>query len=151
MKKLGNKGFSLVELLATIIILSLVVGIAGYSVTTIMKKSKEKDYQILVNEIKDAIELYYQECKYSSGIGISCPESVDFMGNDSYSITLNVLVEYGYLKANGTDSNGDSILVNPIDKEYIGDCSLQYMYSNGKIVYGDDYEFGSSCPELREE
>ena len=74
----------------------------------------------------------------------------DFMGNDSYSITLNVLVEYGYSKANGTDSNGDSILVNPIDNEYIGDCSLQYMYVDGKFVYADDYDPNSSCPQLRE-
>ena len=67
-----------------------------------------------------------------------------------YSITLNVLVEYGYLKANGKDEDGNDVLVNPIDNEYIGYCSLKYMYVDGKFSYADDYDPDSSCPQLRE-
>lgn len=150
MKKLGNKGFSLIELLATIVLLSLIVGIAAYSVTTVINKSKEKDYQLLVKEIKNAVELYYQECKYSNGVGIDCPEAIDFMGNDSYSITLNDLVEYGYLKANGDDEDGDGILVNPIDNEYIGECSIRYMVTDGKFSFDYDDSINSSCPAVRQ-
>ena len=85
MSKLNNKGFTLIELLATVILLSIVVGIAGYSITAVIEKSKEKDYQLLVKEIKNSVELYYQECRYVNN-------------NCDSSISLGFLVKgkYGY-------------------------------------------------------
>lgn len=151
MKKMNNKGFTLVELIAIVVLLALVMGIGAISVTKIINNAKEKDYQLLVENIKSAVELYYQECKYSNDMIIDCPEANNFMGNDSYTIALNDLVKYGYLKTNGTNSDGDGILVNPIDNKYIGDCQFQFMYVDGKFAYGTNYESGSSCPELREE
>ena len=44
MKKLDNKGFTLVELIATIIVLSIVLGIGAYSMIGLIENSREKDY-----------------------------------------------------------------------------------------------------------
>ena len=64
MKCLKNtKGFTLVELIATIVLLSLVMGIGAFSITQIIKSAKEKDYKLLIENINNAAELYYQECK----------------------------------------------------------------------------------------
>ncbi len=62
--KMNNGGFTLVELLATIVLLALVIGIASYSINAIIKNSQEKNYQLLINNIYDATEVYYQECKF---------------------------------------------------------------------------------------
>lgn len=148
MKRLGNKGFTLIELIATLVVLSIVMGIGAYSVTSLITNAKEKDYELLVKEIKNAVELYYQECKYSDNSNIVCPVASEFNGHDSYSITLNHLVNYGFLKTNAKDDNGNNILVNPNDNKDISDCEFRYMYYDGRFWYGTDYEPGSSCPEL---
>ena len=47
--KMNNGGFTLVELLATIVLLALVIGIASYSINAIIKNSQEKNYQLEYN------------------------------------------------------------------------------------------------------
>lgn len=145
--KNNRLGFTLVELLATIVLLGIVTGITGYAITNLIKSSKEKDYELLVSEIKDAIEIYYEECKYSKTDIISCPTPTKVNGYDSYEITLSTLVNYGFLKGNATDSNGDATLVNPKDNVNIANCGIRYMYINGEFDY--DPSTDGSCPYVR--
>ena len=150
MKKLNNKGFTLVELIATVVILSIVMGIGAYSITGIIRKNKENDCKLLINEIKDAVELYYQECKYSSSDAIDCPAVTEYNGVDSYEVKLNDLVKYGFLKANGTDEDDNPILVNPNDNIDIGDCKIMYMYIDGDFKFDYDGSVNFSCPNIRQ-
>ena len=55
MKNMNNKGFTLVELVATILILGLIMGIGGYSITNLIQKNKQNSYELLINEIKEAL------------------------------------------------------------------------------------------------
>ena len=66
---MNNKGFTLVELLGTIVILSIIVGISSYSIITVLNNTKKNNYKFLIDEIKKASEAYYQECYY----GNNCP------------------------------------------------------------------------------
>ena len=130
--RINSKGFTLVELIATIVLLALVMGIGSYSITTVIKNSREKDYSLLIKNIKDAVEGYYQECKFVNN-------------NCDNEITLGYLVKNGYLKGNGTDSSGAMILVNPNDEVDISSCRISYTYSNGKITVTAVNPTGS-CP-----
>ena len=131
-----KKGFTLVELLAVIILLSIIMGIGTVSVTAIINNTKKKDYQKLIGEIGNAIEVYYQECK--------------FMNNDCDSdsiITLKFLVENGYLKGNATGDSGDMTLVNPKERDKdISDCEIKYKFDSGKIKIEATNQTGS-CPK----
>ena len=73
---MNRKGFTLVELLATITILGIIVTIGGVSISSIMKNARENEYKLLVSNIKDAVEAYYQECTY--GGGSSCDSQISF-------------------------------------------------------------------------
>lgn len=55
---MNKKGFTLVELIATILILGLVVGITVYSMSSIFGHTKNKTEEVFVATIKDALEIY---------------------------------------------------------------------------------------------
>ena len=143
MKRLNRDGFTLIELLAVLMLLAIIMGIGSYSIIGIMNKSREKDYELLIENIYSAVEDYYIECKYDNGSNISCP----VLDSGKYEIELKNLVINGYLKSNATD--GSNNLVNPKvvsnDENNISDCKIKYYYTDGKI----NIEAGSSsgsCP-----
>lgn len=145
MKKniLNRKGFTLVELLATIAILAIVMGIATFSITAIIKNSKEKNYQLLITNIEDAAETYYQECKYSNNTGITCNKNNT---DGSLKTTLGELLTYGYLK--GNDTEGKNVITNPQKNNIdISSCSIIIKYNNGSIsVENDSSIVNDTCP-----
>lgn len=128
MRDINNKGFTLVELIATIVILALVMGIGAYSVTSIINKSKDKDYDLLIENINNAAESYYIECKFANND--SCEPPI--------TITLQTLVDSGFLKGNSTFKEGDNkdkfTIVNPSkNDDNISDCKISITYNDGKI------------------
>ena len=140
MKKNNNKGFTLVELIATIVILSIILSIGAYSIIKIINSSSEKEYKLLVENIKDAAELYYQECKYG---GIDDTESYE-CDKLADGVTLGKLVEFGYLTGNAKINEGEDkdeyTLVNPNTGEPITDCNIMITYDaiNREVVVSTD-------------
>ena len=134
---MNRRGFTLVELLATIIILAIVVGLASYSIVSIMKTAKEKNYNLLIKNINDAAELYYQECKYGKLTNNSICTN--------FTITLGELVDYGYLKGNETETDDRYTIVDPRTDDSLSDCEITVSYVGDKIhVTGNS---GSPCPQ----
>ena len=58
--KLNRKGFTLVELLAVIVILAIVVGIALTTVLPTLKKSRQEAFELTANTAADYLEKQYQ-------------------------------------------------------------------------------------------
>lgn len=130
MKVLNRKGFTLVELIATIVLLSLIMGLGSYAITNLIKSAKDKNYTLLIKEIKSAVEEYHIECKYVNN-------------NCVTQMTLGDLVKNGYLKAN--DPENDLGLINPKDNKNISTCNIKYEYNNSKISVSAVTTTGS-CP-----
>ena len=55
---MNKKGFTLVELLAVLIVLGIVAGFASTSIVKIMNSSKAKSEEAFVETIKDAMDVY---------------------------------------------------------------------------------------------
>lgn len=55
---MNRKGFTLVELIATIVVLAMVMGIALVSVLTFFGDAKEKSEEVFVDTIRDAMNVY---------------------------------------------------------------------------------------------
>lgn len=133
--KLDNKGFTLVELIATIVILVLVMSIGSYSIISVINSSKNENYNFLINEIKNASEIYYHECKYTKSDDMDCDGTIN----------LGYLVSYGYLKGNSSDSTDKYTLVNPKDDVNISNCQIRITYASGKVNV-ESLGSGGSCP-----
>lgn len=57
---MNNKGFTLVEVLATVVILGLVMGIAVYGINGTINNSKNRTEELFVERIKDSIDNYLE-------------------------------------------------------------------------------------------
>ena len=95
------KGFTLVELLATIIVLGVLITIVVYVVTNIISRSKEKSYLVTISEIEGNAHSYLVENN----------DRLYFIEGEKYGqeyeyqcITIENLVDYGYLKSSITNS-----------------------------------------------
>lgn len=95
MTKMNKKAFTLVELLAVIIILSIITTMVTLSVSSYMKEAREQSFDALVNLIESSTELYLAENS------ANYPQ-LEVAGSTFY-IELNDLVTSKYIKANIID------------------------------------------------
>ena len=109
MKKNKNKknGFTLVELLGTIVVLSIVLGIVGLTITNTIKKAKAKSYQVTINEIESYANDYLIE--NSNRLFFLTKKIKNEETNEEYLIeyqcvTVRNLIDYGYLNNNIEES-----------------------------------------------
>jgi type IV pilus assembly protein PilA len=87
MKKLNNKGFSLVELIIVIAIMAILVGVVGTQVIPYLENSRHaKDYQILSSWNTAAMSAYSSSAaKINSSLNYGI--KIEFNADDSTSVT----------------------------------------------------------------
>ena len=75
-KRLGNKGFSLVELIVVIAIMAVLVGVLAPTLIRNVEKSRESKDAQNIDSIKNAIEVALQdEDAYSAAVGSTIESS----------------------------------------------------------------------------
>ena len=116
-----KKGFTLVELLAVIIILSLVLVIAVPSVNKYIKQSKEKAYDTQISTIIEAAQAY---ASANSGL---LPRKEEFV----VKITLGQLKSSGLIKEE---------VKNPNDDKYFDDALTIEIKKKGETYTYDIVE-----------
>ena len=88
MKSLNNKGFTLVELLAVLVILAAIMGIAIPSITSSMERTKEKQNEEKKAMLESFAELYVADHKnaiYNNlGTSTECHISISTLKNEGY-------------------------------------------------------------------
>ena len=77
MKKLNRKGFTLVELLAVIVILAIVVGITLVTVLPTLKKTRQEAFNVTAQTAADFLEKQYQLSIVGETTTITIPGSTD--------------------------------------------------------------------------
>ncbi len=102
MKKSEGLGFSLIELLAVIFIISLVFGIGGYYAINTISNSKDKSSELALANAKTTARYYVEE--YPDEVVWEKDEAT---GNRRSCIITSKLIDKGYLKTK--DLENDSI------------------------------------------
>ena len=139
MKK--EKGFTLVELLATIVILGIILSIVGYVVFDSMKKAKEKTYQVTINEIENNANNYMVE--NSDKIFFVTDNET---GNEYQCLTVNDLIDAGYLKTTITESEvAKDTFVTLEDYIYIVRNGTTKSIDKSVYIKKDNYTGSKDC------
>lgn len=140
---MNKKGFTLVEILAVIVILAIVMTIAVPGIMTISQRMKNRSLDAKLNLIEKAAVTYAQD--KSNAIKASCKNnSINcVLENDTeheagvttkvyhIQMTLEELVATGYYKAENADGNdGTKVcnVTNPADNDGCLDCSIVHIY-----------------------
>ena len=118
---MNNKGFTLIELVATIAILSLIAMISFVSITGIISSNKKEQCENLIKSIKSAAKEWVSDNRYSNNLG---------NGSGEYSLLVSKLDDY---------LNID--LINPYTNEKINDSDViifidldNYSVSNVRVT-----------------
>ena len=93
---MNNKGFSLIEVLVTISVLSHIMIIATASITNSFAISNEKSYDILKQNIIKQVKIYIYECDNNL---INCKDDYKWenINNTSKtSFSLEIMQKYNY-------------------------------------------------------
>ena len=95
--KINRKGFTLVELLVTIVIIGLVAGFSIFGIINVVNNSKEKVTVINEKSIKEAANIYSNEADSSSW-----KKNSDY---DAFCVTVGELMNKGFLEKNSIIEN----------------------------------------------
>ena len=143
---MNNKGFTLVELLATLVVLSLVVGLSVGAFSFSFGNAKEKTEEVFVDSLRDAIDMYLSSEIGSLKIGNVCSNPISKKHNPSVKlfkvskngnpITFNDVINSSYKPLTESDfvnpANDDATCnVNAVIDVY-RDEDFVYYYSVNK-------------------
>lgn len=168
MKKINNKGFTLIEVLAVIVIIATVGTIAVPSVINIIRTGKNTSYAVLIDDIKIAGQQLYEELEYvkptlchynNNGVVGECEKTGKITINDNkIKVNLQTLVSNGFLtginkeEVESSINQNTKVILNPKNSEDIGECQVlitKVVEDNNKVSYkfeNPDEEANKSCP-----
>ena len=108
MKKMNNKGFSLVELIIVIAIMAILIVVLAPQYLKYVEKSRNSTDLQSVTEFKDAIEVWAADPDAGSG------STVAFKKNDTFTITCDGAVSNGEASLGG--GSGDAAVNSALDE-----------------------------------
>ena len=121
-----KNGFTLVELLSVLVLISLLMGIAIPGINRISKNMKTKSYNEKKELIESAAVLWGQDNKTLLQRDKNCNDDID----SCYKISIKELIESDYLDY---DRNGNGYIDPETDIDIKDKCV--YVYRKNKRVY----------------
>ena len=166
MKKLNNYGFTLLEILAVVVIIGILGLIAIPNVLKSINTGKEASYGILVKDVVVASKQLYEEIEnigsdlyhYSNN---GKTGNLIKITNNEILVNLQTLVSNGLLKGINNSNRNESlnknykIITNPLNSEDIGSCEVtitKIVDENYNVSYmlKNNSDLNSNCPTTSE-
>ena len=118
---MNNKGFTLIELIATIALLAIIATISFVAISGVVQSSKKRDCETLVGNIESAVRDYASDNRYDKGF-------INGVVDYKTSVNIHALLNENYLKVP---------IKNPYTKEDYSDSELNNI--NISILFNKDY------------
>ena len=136
---MNKKGFTLVELLAVLVLISLLMGLAIPGINRISNNMKKKSYNQKIKLIESAAELWGQDNKTRLQTN-RC--NIDYKEVPCYKIQIEELLSENYLDSD----NNSGKYANPKNDEDMKEC-IVFVYRQNKRVYAkfDNGSDSSAC------
>lgn len=141
--KLNNKGFTIIEVMATVIILSLLVIIIVPNVKRLIQRNNENNYKNFEKSIINATKILLSDYRYDILIDGNCNTSeeiknIKMIGKytiDNSRISVKILID-----ENNLTTSKDNNIYNPMNAEEILDIdnsyiNIKYQCENKKFIY----------------
>lgn len=134
--KLDNKGFTLVEVLAVVVIIGILGGVAITGVLSAINTSKDASYNMMISDVVTASESMYNEVDFSDTDGSVFQYNNGgntgikiVISSNTINTNLQTLVSNGFLSGeeNGNkegSNKNNRIILNPKTRTDIGDCEI---------------------------
>ena len=128
---MNKKGYTLVELLATLIVLSIVIGITIPIALNVINNSKEKDLELIKKNISDAAVNLVNECNFDDSFedGLSKKICDKLSKDELLLVQVQDLIVRGFLTYE--EKNGEYDSNHPDDTGYI----IKNPVSNKNLAY----------------
>ena len=127
-----KNGFTLVEVLAVLIILAILIALSIPAYITVLKEVRRDNYTSKVTEIETAANKYGEKIK----------DKVKLEGDKCYPVTVADLIKSGELLS---ESDKEDVIYNPTDnKPLLGNIKICYDTKEYKIVSFYIVEFDSN-------
>ena len=143
--KLNNKGFSLVELLAVVVILGILVVFMYPSVNKFINDNAEENYKKLITTVETAAKMYITDHKYKIVLDGNNIVSINGQEITDGNIPISILVSEGNIK-----TTKENMIINPKNKEECLDMNVSYI----NVLYDSEtkeFKYGYSDADSPEE
>lgn len=118
---MNKKGFTLIELIATIALLGIIVTISFVSINKVLETGKKNDCIALVQNIKSASKEYASDNRYNRIF-------TNTISNNTKDLNVKVLVDEHYLS---------KPIINPFDNKEIPESDFQNIKI--KLTFNNNY------------
>ena len=125
---MNKKGFTLVELLAVLVLISLLMGLAIPGINRISNNMKKKSYNQKIKLIESAAELWGQDNKTRLQADADCSSEI----SKCKKITIGDLIKDNYLDSD----NNSGKYSNPKNGKDMKECEV-FVYKKNKRVYSE--------------
>lgn len=138
MKRINNKGFSLIEILAVVVILGIVSTIGIFSVTRLIDSSKKHYYESQQNNLVLAARAYVDDHKEVLPRNIGEKKKIELKKLYDNNYIKDKIVDKNKVECyaeDGTDKNGNAVKGSYVTviKTSQTDYSCSSIMRNGKI------------------
>ena len=142
MIKLNNKGFTLVEVIGVVVIITILAIILIPNVIVMLNKQKKTSLQNVKDSILIASKSFVNDNRYNITVSGSSVLMIDDITISDGIIPVDVLIDRGYLKA----TYGDNKIINPVNKNKClsnnpvkvtwNSSKKRYKYTTSNLIWG---------------